>query len=565
MKHIPNHYLFIILLFLSEFIFAQKEKLSGYYLIQRHYVNRAENDSTALPLIAKVIRKAKAEKNYLQLQQGYNDALFYSPNPTIKLKYADSTIYAAHKLNDDKVLAKAYMSKGIVYFYNFKKYRLALTEFLKANDKSCHSKDPYARNKIKYWIAVVRSYIGYHEESLKGFKETTAFFEREIEKDMHPNLMYNNLMGYYNSLHQLAICYRHLKNYKVADSVIAIGISATYKNPDYKLEYSSFLKEKGINNYINKNYKEAISSLSASLPELKNVNDFGWAAAVYSYLGNSQLELGHIENAIYSFNKVDSIFNKQNFLLPEVRNVYETLITHYGKLNNTERTLYYTKQLLKLDKRLEEDFIYLSSNIHQNYDSKKLLKEKSMLERNGLYGAILVTVLSLLLIIVGVYNVKIKSKERSVSVLSENKSGEVIEEEIQSSTFRIRQINKLEIQTKIVNDILQKLEEFENNRDFLQSGVIVQKVAEKFQTSPTNLSYVINEYKGASFNRYVSELRINYITDKLNTDPKYLRYSMEALAEECGIASRTNFSNLFHEINGIRPVDYIKKKLEDLQ
>lgn len=566
MNLIPNHYLFIIMLFLSEFVFGQQEKLSDYYLIQRQYVDRVENDSTALPLIAKVVRKAKTEKNYLQLFQAYNDAIFYSPKPINKLKYADSTIYAASKLRDDKMLSKAYMSKGVVYFYNFKKYKLALSEFLKANDKSDHTKDLYTRNKIKYWIAVVRSYIGYYDEALKGFKETTAFFEHEIERDLHPNLMYNNLKGYYNSLHQMAICYRHLKKYKAADSVIAIGLSSTYRSQDYKLEYSSFLKEKGINSYMNKDYKSAVNSLSASLPELTAVNDFAWVATVYSYLGNAKVQLGNIDEAITNFNKVDSIFEKQNFLLPEVRNVYEFFITHYGTQNKVEKTLYYTKQLLKLDKHLEEDFVYLSSSIHRNYDSEKLLKEKSTLESNRFYSVLAIKTLMFLLVIIGLYMVKMKfSAKREINnASSESNFEEVIEDGIQTSTFRIRQVNKLDIQTEIVNDILKKLEEFENNRDYLESGVIVQKLAEKFQTSPTYLSYVINEYKGASFNRYISELRINYITHKLNTDPKYLKYTMEALAEECGMASRSNFSNLFQEIIGVRPVEYIKKKLENM-
>ena len=62
----------------------------------------------------------------------------------------------------------------------------------------------------------------------------------------------------------------------------------------------------------------------------------------------------------------------------------------------------------------------------------------------------------------------------------------------------------------------------------------------------------------------MAELRINYITNLLNTNSKYLNYTIEALADECGIAARQNFSNLFFDINGIRPTDYIKNRKKEL-
>lgn len=67
-----------------------------------------------------------------------------------------------------------------------------------------------------------------------------------------------------------------------------------------------------------------------------------------------------------------------------------------------------------------------------------------------------------------------------------------------------------------------------------------------------------------NFNKYMAELRINYITNLLNTNTKYLNYTIEALAEECGIAARQNFSNLFFDINGIRPTDYIRNRKKEL-
>ncbi|MGE4513382.1 MAG: helix-turn-helix domain-containing protein [Chryseobacterium sp.] len=84
-------------------------------------------------------------------------------------------------------------------------------------------------------------------------------------------------------------------------------------------------------------------------------------------------------------------------------------------------------------------------------------------------------------------------------------------------------------------------------------------------TNSNYLSQVINEYKGGNFNKYLSQLRINYITNLLFEDRKYLKYNIETLAKECGIASRQNFSDLFYEINGIRPTDFIKKRMQEIE
>jgi AraC-like DNA-binding protein len=45
----------------------------------------------------------------------------------------------------------------------------------------------------------------------------------------------------------------------------------------------------------------------------------------------------------------------------------------------------------------------------------------------------------------------------------------------------------------------------------------------------------------------------------------YLNYTIDTLAKECGIASRQNFSDLFYEINGIRPTDFIRKRKKELE
>ncbi|MFP3836135.1 AraC family transcriptional regulator, partial [Chryseobacterium sp. SIMBA_028] len=80
--------------------------------------------------------------------------------------------------------------------------------------------------------------------------------------------------GYYNSLHQMAVCYRYLGNSKSADSLTNIGLALTSGNNEFRQEYGYFLKEKGIQQFREKDYQNSIKSLNGSLISIASVDDF---------------------------------------------------------------------------------------------------------------------------------------------------------------------------------------------------------------------------------------------------------------------------------------------------
>ncbi|MBT2559853.1 helix-turn-helix transcriptional regulator [Pedobacter sp. ISL-68] len=559
----PNFYVFIILILLSEPLFAQKKVYSDFYLIKREYEDRANNDSSALPLIGKYIAKAKREKKYPRLVEGYLDGIQYSPHSSDKLKYADSAIWASNLTKNDSIRSRAYLHKGIVYYFNFKKYKLALGEYMLAYEYSKKTNDQYHKNRLAYLIGVVKSYIGHYDEALDLFKQTKIFFETESKKNINRNLIYGNVKGYYNSLHQMAVCYRYLGYSKSADSLVNIGVSLTTGNDDYKQEYGYFLKERGISQFREKDYRNAIKSLNVSLISIANVDDFAWATVCYSYIGKSYKALRDLHNTKIYFQKVDSVFQKHNFILPELRNNYEELIAEYKKEKSPQKALYYTTQLIKADSIIAQDFAYLSSKIHREYDIRDLREEKLRLEQNSAKSAWVIRalgIIAMVLIITFFFRYRAEKRLREKYRVVEQKilNGYLIPAPAESS-------KKSDIEQKIVDDLLLKLEDFENNMGFLESGINLTELAAKFDTNHTYLSQVINEYKGDNFKRYLSALRIAFITKKLYQEEKLLSYKIETLARECGIASRSNFSDLFQEFNGMRPKDFIKKRREDIE
>ena len=206
----------------------------------------------------------------------------------------------------------------------------------------------------------------------------------------------------------------------------------------------------------------------------------------------------------------------------------------------------------------------LSSRIHKEYDTQILLETKNNLERQKNWGYSIIVLLAILTLGLIFLLIKYYLKEKSIkqnyrdletclqNIKEQHKSSENNEETV-----------KPVVNAAIYKDILQKLEDFEANKEFREKGLTLSKLAKSFDTNSTYLSMAINETKNMSFNKYLAELRIGYITQKLYYDKTLLKYTVDALAEECGIASRQNFSDLFQEINGIRPKDFIKqRKLE---
>ncbi|MYY43894.1 helix-turn-helix domain-containing protein [Elizabethkingia anophelis] len=556
---------YLLLLLISFFgpLYSQKETYSEYYKIKEKYVNLAENDFRAFTFLNRYISKAKKENNFLQLTQGYKDAVFYSVARNQKLNYADSTIKAAILTRDNDLISDAYLGKGIIYYFNYKKYKLALDQYLQAYQYSENTQDNYLKYRVIYHLGVVKSYLGYYEEALEHFQQALTYFESQIKENSHPNIIFNNKKGYYHCLHQMIFCYRSLGNYQKAELLIKLGLTKTY-NSDFKQERGYFLKENGIEELRKKQYSQAILSLNESLPAIEQVQDFAWASVDYFYIGKSYLGEGNNHMAFINFKKVDSIFQKHNFILPELRQNYELLINYYKKKKDAHKELYYTKQLLKADSVISKDFSYLSNKIHREYDSKTLIKEKQKLEKKASLGTWLLMgalVISILLCTTLIFKHR---KEKEI-----RNQYKVFELKKIHNQYPIREsppTSKSSLDVKMVEELLEKLKSFEEKNEYTEQGLTLNKLAQKFGTNSNYLSHIVNDYKGTNFNRYLSELRITFITEKLYNDKIFLNYKIETLAEKCGIASRSNFSNLFYEFNGIRPADFIKQhklKLEN--
>ena len=524
------------------------------------YDSFEENDGRALPYINEYIKSAKSAYNDKELFQAYKDAVYFSPQA--KLAYSDSAITAAVKTGQGDLIATAHLTKGTVLYFNYRKFQPALDEYLKAWQFSKDSDNEYLHYKNLYHIAVIKSYLGYHTEALEIFEKCVVYFKEPVVEPEPPNVKFNRKKGYLNSLHQVANCLIEEGRASEAESLIATGLNESGAQADFYFERSCFYKLRGITAYRMGLTTVALSAFQTALPGFLRKNDFTNASVIYWYMGQCQLP-GDEEKAVRNFARIDSIFAKYSFLLPEVRGSYEYMIDYYQKKNNHDLEHYYTVQLLKADRVLSGDFKYLSGKINREYDTADLLATKARLEHSVSW---LYTVLWTVALLTGISGtiLLLPGKNHKWFLGNLRKKKNIAET---GADLSQNQRKPAEHATKVpdltATAVLKKLMVLEQNNFFLESGMTLQKLAPLVDTNTTYLSIIIKDYKGCPYNLYIKELRIQYAAQMLREHKSWRSLTIEHLAKSCGFRDRNNFSDAFYEYHKIKPLEFIKKiKLE---
>lgn len=565
MRH-HNRILLLIFNLVLSVVYGREQQQRSYKEISALFETYPENDERAMVFVNLYIEKAKKDRNYKKLIRGYEEAIYYTKESARMLSYADSTIVTALKANDPDQISRAYLGKGIIYYYNRRQYKPALDEYLKAFKYSKNSEDDYLKNKITYHLGMVKSYLGYYKEAADHFIEAADFFERNSKKSLDRNIRLNNESGYFNSIYRLSTCYKNLKFYNKEDSLITIGLNRLHNVSELSAELGYFQKGKGIQLLRKGNPDGALEHLKLSRNILIRNQDYASLTTVYFYMGKLYWTKGNKTASLNYFKKVDSLVSKFWVVTPEIRSNYEYLINDSKHRKNSKDQLYYTNQLLKADSIINVDFAMLSSKIYREYDTETLLDEKRKLVRD--HQIIWYISISAGVSVVSVLIWKFRKREQKLTARYQELLEKFNAQKDISSFDVLSSVATGETSLysqELIDQIKADLKIFEEKKDFLKPNLTLPIVAKMIGSNRTHLSYVLNVHFDVTFPTYLKALRIRYITNLLLQDNKYLSYKIEALAEKCGMANRQLFTAHFLEINGIKPNDFIRKRQEELK
>jgi AraC-like DNA-binding protein len=102
-----------------------------------------------------------------------------------------------------------------------------------------------------------------------------------------------------------------------------------------------------------------------------------------------------------------------------------------------------------------------------------------------------------------------------------------------------------------------------NQKPFLNPSFTISDIAIALQVPQNHISYSINTLMNTTFYKLRSELRVEHAIALLQSDKKE-RLTIEAIGEQSGFKTRSNFYSAFKEITGMTPTEYYSKSGQQL-
>ena len=428
--------------------------------------------------------KAKKENNTPKIARGYYYySLLYDDNR--KVVYFDSIINNVVLPSGEKNFPfVAYHKKGLYLSSKFK-YNEAINNYILL-EKLAKSKNPLFYYKAKNEIAILKcEFIGEIKEALPLYLECYNYYKLNKK---NPEVVYD----YERILFALADVYKSLQK---KDSTTYFNKLGYYETKKSKNEYFQhlFILNEGANQMYLKNYEATLDSVTKALPVLTKYQDEFNIMAAYYYKGKAYCYLNNQKQAICNYKKVDSIYQRKNILLPEFSDCYPYLINYYKNKGDLKTQLKYVSAFLEIQTKFQKDYKTISNRLKNNYDLPNLVKDKEnlikSLKNDGKkYFWIVFSLLFFvaILLVIGFFqiNQKNKYKQNFEKIINKSFKPEILNDAITTQTRKKESI----LSNSLMKELDGKLKKFENEKQYRNSQVSIQYLANEFTTNTKYLS-----------------------------------------------------------------------------
>ncbi|KLT71622.1 MULTISPECIES: helix-turn-helix domain-containing protein [unclassified Flavobacterium] len=499
--------------------------------------------------------KAKSEKNTRETIYGYDLLAEIFEDFDQSIKYSDTSIALANK-KYPKALPYLYSTRGYI-FYNKKRLKESLNCFLIAI-KDTANLSPKLVNDMNYSIGLIKKTQGHYSEAI-------PIYQKCVEKAYQ-----NKEDNYLRYVLGLAELYNRIGKTDESENLTKKGINACrdYDFGNFYLPY--FISNRGKNYLQRKKYNTAILDLKIALRTFEKNNDFSNYAENCFYIGESYTKLNQSNDAVLFYKKVDSIFKVKNDISLLTIPAYKEIIAYYKGKNNYKKVIYYSDQFIKADKLLDDDYKYITSTIAKKYDIIEVISLKQKMisslnkEKFSLQTIILFLFSGIMMLFILLYlnNKKRKKEVEKQKQLFESYRRDREQQMIINKESLLPVTKKASITNmdeSMIAYILDCLQKFELELKYIEKEYTIEILASEFKTNSKYLSQVINSIKEIPFTRYINNLRIEYILDKLENDKKTLEYTIQALSEICGYNSVQTFTRAFTTYTKMKPSNFIKQ------
>ncbi len=506
------------------------------------------NNSQVLDTGIKVysfLNKAKEEQDTLEIILRYNQIAERSA-PREKIVYLDSVVLHSRPFGDYAATFNAYLDQAFIFLelYEFKK---ALNASLNAYALARDNNDASMQINALLFIGHINTLWNNGGVSLSIYSKIDSL------KNLSPSQQDVNL----DLMLQLNRSNAYLQN-KMPDTAL-VYIKNAFDNHD-ELEatffYDSYVWNAGKAYFQKEVYERGLDSIK----KVASANPTAYQRAMaHYYNAKYQTVTGNKDTAIIHYLKIDTLVSKHKLVFPEMKDVYNSINEYYLEKGDRSTQFLYLNKLIKSLNIHTDISNYISNTTRELYEIPEiifqkeaqieLLQKKENQTRNR--AVVMAVVLIVIIILSLFYIFKQRSYKKRFQMLMSEKSNE--EEKPQGES------QNATISVEVIQELMQKLENFEKNNEFVESDISLNEIARRFHTNSTYLSKVVNLKKDKNFSNYINDLRIEHCIKKLKTNEKLRNYTIKAIAEEMGFNNPQSFSNAFYKYSGIYPSFFISQ------
>ena len=102
------------------------------------------------------------------------------------------------------------------------------------------------------------------------------------------------------------------------------------------------------------------------------------------------------------------------------------------------------------------------------------------------------------------------------------------------------------------------LEIIDLERPYLDDELTLHKLAEITRISEKKLSILLNHYMDTNFYDFVNKYRLKAVKEEFS-NPNSQKYTIMAIANDCGFKSKSTFNRIFKKDTGLSPTEYRRR------
>ncbi|MEP3206279.1 MAG: helix-turn-helix domain-containing protein, partial [Gilvibacter sp.] len=275
--------------------------------------------------------------------------------------------------------------------------------------------------------------------------------------------------------------------------------------------------------------------------------------------GMSYMNLDSITKGIKHLKLADSLYDEIGFILPSQKRLLSELSDYYAGIGDISTQLKYINKQIFLDSIYNKIYASINSRIIREYDTPRLIAQKEALiaqleEEKSFLSKKSAWILAFLILSLGsipFFVVRQRKLKKRFDTLIKSMDSEV--KKIP------KPVTKSSLSSEVIDEIMEKLQRFEDQQKYLSGSVSLQGVAKSFNTNSSYLSKVVNLHKDKNFSQYLNDLRIDYAINELTNNAKFRRYTIKAIAQDVGFGNSQSFSKAFHSKTGLQPSYFVRK------